>query len=207
VRVQVTRFDQRASGLVQQVAIPTDSMGQSRRMMYLLENVGEITNRGWETEATANVGRLSLSGTFTTVDSRVRQLALGYHGDLATGSRMLLVPAKTAAVNASWLAARWHITVGGSRAMDWINYDELALARAFLNEEHPVRDLYGAQLRQYWRRYNGGVRLRATASRELAGRFSFELSGDNLLDYQRDEPDNITILPGRTLMTGLRLRF
>ena len=207
LRLQVTRFDQRASGLIQQVAMPVDSNAQTRRMMYLLENVGEITNRGWEMEASANISRLTLSGTFTAVDSRVRQLAVGYHGDLETGDRMLLVPARTASLNASWVASRWHFTVGGSRAMDWINYDELSLAQAFLNQEHSMRDLYGAQLRQYWRRYSGGARVRASMSRDIANRFSFELSGDNLLNYQRDEPDNITILPGRTLMTGLTIRF
>jgi iron complex outermembrane receptor protein len=207
LRLQVTRFDQRASGLIQQVAMPVDSNAQTRRMMYLLENVGEITNRGWEMEASANISRLTLSGTFTAVDSRVRQLAFGYHGDLETGDRMLLVPARTASLNASWVASRWHFTVGGSRAMDWINYDELSLAQAFLNQEHSMRDLYGAQLRQYWRRYSGGARVRASMSRDIANRFSFELSGDNLLNYQRDEPDNITILPGRTLMTGLTIRF
>ena len=207
LRLQVTRFDQRASGLIQQVAMPVDSNAQTRRMTYLLENVGEITNRGWEMEASANISRLTLSGTFTAVDSRVRQLAVGYHGDLETGDRMLLVPAKTASLNASWVASRWHVTVGGSRAIDWINYDELALAQAFLNQEHAVRDLYGPQLRQYWRRYTGGARVRASLSRDIASRFSFELSGDNLLNYQRDEPDNITILPGRTLMTGMKIRF
>jgi outer membrane receptor protein involved in Fe transport len=33
------------------------------------------------------------------------------------------------------------------------------------------------------------------------------VSGDNLLNYQRNEPDNATVLPGRTLMTGLRVKF
>jgi hypothetical protein len=49
--------------------------------------------------------------------------------------------------------------------------------------------------------------LRATGSRELRPGFSAELSLDNLLNYQVGEPDNATVVPGRTIMTGLRLRF
>jgi hypothetical protein len=37
--------------------------------------------------------------------------------------------------------------------------------------------------------------------------FTFEVTGDNLLNYQRNEPDNMTVTPGRTLMTGVRLKF
>jgi iron complex outermembrane receptor protein len=36
---------------------------------------------------------------------------------------------------------------------------------------------------------------------------SLMLDGENLLDEQRGEPDNITVLPGRTLSAGLRVRF
>ncbi len=33
------------------------------------------------------------------------------------------------------------------------------------------------------------------------------IDGENLLDEQRGEPDNVTVLPGRTLSAGLRLSF
>ena len=205
--LQVTRFDQRASGLIQQVAVPADSSPMSRRVTYALEDVGEISNRGWEFGATGAVSRLSVAGTFSMVDSRVARLAAGYTGDLLTGDRMLLVPARTASVNLTWTERRWNASLGGSRAMDWINYDELSLAQAFASGDHPARDMLGAQLRQYWREYNGGLRLRATMSREIRDMFSVEVTADNLLNYQRDEPDNITIVPGRTLMTGVRVKF
>jgi iron complex outermembrane receptor protein len=51
------------------------------------------------------------------------------------------------------------------------------------------------------------TRLRATATRRLADRLSLVFVGDNLLDVQRGEPDNLTVLPGRTLSTGLRVGF
>jgi hypothetical protein len=93
--LKITHFDQRASGLIQQVAVPADNDWLSHRWMYVLENVGEITNRGWELEATTGFSRLSVSGTLSFVDSRVQKLATGYNGDLLTGDRMLQVPART----------------------------------------------------------------------------------------------------------------
>ena len=205
--LKITHFDQRASGLIQQVAVPADNDWQSHRWMYVLENVGEITNRGWELEATTGFSRLSVSGTLSFVDSRVQKLATGYNGDLMTGDRMLQVPARTGSLNVSWLGRRWYASLGGSRAFDWINYDELGLAQAFMGGEHPARELIGPQLRQYWRQYNGSFRVRASASRDIRDRFAVRFSGENLLSHQLNEPDNMTVLPGRTIMTGVSLKF
>jgi iron complex outermembrane receptor protein len=173
----------------------------------VLQNVGEITNRGWEIGATSALSRLSVAGTLTFVQSRVAKLAAGYTGDLMTGDRMLLVPSRTGSLNLTWNANSWYASLGGSRALDWINYDELSLAQAFTSGSRAAREMLGTQLRQYWRTYDGGLRLHATASREIHDMFSIEFSADNLLNYQRDEPDNITVLPGRTLMTGVRVKF
>jgi len=205
--LQVTHFDQRASGLVQQVAIAADSGYQSRHVTYKLEDVGEISNRGWEIAAAESVSRLSVTGALSFVGSRVTKLANGYTGDLRTGDRMLQVPASTASLMASWTGNRWFASLGGARAMDWINYDELALTQQFTSGTHPAHELLGSQLRQYWRRYNGGLRLRATGSRDIRDMVSIEFSADNLLNYQRGEPDNITIVPGRTIMSGVRVKF
>jgi len=203
--LNLTRFEQRASGLIQQVAVASSQ--QEHRMSYELQNVGAISNSGWELEATGNLSRLAATGALTFVDSRVGQLSPTYTGDLRQGDRMLQVPATTASFNLAWDAPRWTASIGGSRAFNWINYDELQLANDWLNASRPTRDLTGPNLRQYWLRYNGGFRLRASLSRDLRRDLSFELSGDNLLNYQRGEPDDITIVPGRTILTGLRLKF
>jgi hypothetical protein len=205
--LQVTRFDQRASGLVQQVAVAADSGYQSRHVTYTLEDVGEISNRGWEIAAAESISRLSVTGALSFVGSRVTKLATGYTGDLQTGDRMLQVPASTASLTASWTGDRWFASLGGARAMDWINYDELAMTQQFTSGSHPPHELLGSQLREYWRRYNGGWRLRASASRDIRDMLSIELSADNLLNYQRGEPDNITVVPGRTIMSGVRVKF
>ena len=206
--MRVTRFDQRASGLIQLVAVPFDTTNRySRRVRYDLENVGEISNNGWELESSANISRLMLTGTLSFVDSRVERVANGYRGDLTAGDRMLQVPTRTASANASWQGRGWFASMGATRAFDWINYDELSLATAYLSGDRMAHDVTGAQLRQYWRRYNGALHLRATASRDIRDLFTFEINGENLLGYQRNEPDNLTILPGRTIMTGVKLKF
>lgn len=205
--LQVTRFDQRASGLIQLVGVPVDTGRRERRFVPLAENVGEVTNRGWELQGTANLGRLSLGGTMSLVDSRVQKLATTYTGDLIPGDRMLQVPARTQSLTGTWTAFRWRASVGASQALDWINYDRARIATVADTAQNPALQFTGARLRQYWKHYDGGARLRASMSRDFRESFTFEISGENLLNHQTGEPDNITIIPGRTIMTGVKLRF
>ena len=222
--LQVTRYDQLASGLIQRVAYtysdthtegrPPGSVAQTqpvrpedRRIEYTFQNVGEITNRGWELKSDVTVAALSIGGTFSTVDSRVRRVARGYTGDLRLGDRMLEVPARTGSITAALAGAGWTGFVTASRSWDWINYDGVALAGAFSNSTQSDSALVGQQLRNYWLRYGGVTRLRASIGRNLFRGLGFTLSGENLLNRQHGEPDNITVVPGRTLSFGLRAKL
>jgi iron complex outermembrane receptor protein len=212
--LHVTRFDQRASGLVQPVAVLADTTAPTApgppRVAYELENVGAIDNRGWELLATSELGPLSLAVTTTLVGSRVRQLASGYRGDLRAGDRIFEVPARTYGANATWTSRRWSASTSLTRAADWVNYDRLALAAAFAASQSsspPTRPPVGQQLRPYWRTYDGVTRLGARGAVTLWRRSALTLSGDNLLGTQLGEPDNITVLPGRTVTLGLRTSF
>jgi iron complex outermembrane receptor protein len=209
---QATRFDQRATGLIQNVAIaldaPSGSGSLGRHMLFLPMNVGEITNRGWELQAGVHRGALALAGTYTAVDSRVRTVAVDYRGDLRSGDRMLGVPAHTASVTATWIVPRWSAALSATRAADWINYDRIALARAYAGTDgSPEHDLTGPRLREFWRSYAGAAHLRATASRELGRGLTLLVVGDNLLGEQLGEPDNLTIRQGRTVSGGVRASF
>ncbi len=194
--LQVTRFDQLASGLIQRVAYvnygteskePPPGTGttppsqpirpEDRHIDYVLQNVGEISNRGWELKSDVTVAALLLSGTFSTVDSRVRRVATGYLGDLRVGDRMLEVPAKTGSLSAALTGASWTGSVTASRSWDWINYDRVALAGAFSNSTQTDAALVGQQLRNYWLKYGGVTRLRASVGRNLFRGLSFTLSG------------------------------
>jgi hypothetical protein len=212
---RVTRFDQVATGLIQRVPLEpgplaTDSGAprrDGRHIAFALQNVGRITNRGWEMQGTAELGRLSLTGAFSTVDSRVRRLADGYGGDLRVGDRTLEVPAWTSGLTATWAGRGWSAAGTAYRAGDWVGYDYVALSAAAADSTRADRDLVGAQLRGYWHTYTGGTHLRASATRDLPRGVQLLLTGDNLLGVQRGEPDNATILPGRTLTLGFRAQF
>ena len=211
VALHATRFDQRASGLIQPVSVyhvtsHTELPGY-RRLVYELQNVGEITNRGWELSGSVIEGPWSVGGTFSQVDSRVRKLASLYTGDLRPGDRMLEVPARTFGVNAGYAKGRLSMSWRLSRASDWINYDRLSLLSAFGDEQNEPGDFVGSELRSYWRQYEGVTRLGGRVGLTVSRGMSFMIDGENLLDQQRGEPDNITVLPGRTLSAGLRLSF
>ena len=194
--VQVTRFDQLASGLVQRV--PLDASG-GRRIEHL-QNVGEIINRGWEIEQSLAIRALSVSSTLSITDSRVRSVADdGYEGELRAGDRMLEVPALTAGVNVGYTLRRASLSVGMTHARDWMGYDMLAL--------QADGSASGAALRAYWRRYSSVTGLRASVSRDIRRGLRLVVTGDNLLDVQRGAPDNATVLPGRTTTLTLRALF
>jgi len=219
--LQLTRFDQLASGLIQRVAYasagqqsqgpsagggyPTSPVApEDRRIAYVFQNVGEITNRGWELKSDLNIASLVLNGTFSTVDSRVKQVARGYVGDLRVGDRMLEVPARTGSVSATWIGGGWTSFLAASRSWDWIDYDRIALAGAFSNSAQTDTQLVGQQLRNYWLKYGGVTRLRASLGRSLYRGLSISVGGENLLNRQHGEPDNVTVVPGRTVNFGIR---
>ena len=215
--LHVTRFDQRATGLIQSVAVaipwvrdggpPMGDTFAGTYVAYQLQNVGEIGNRGWELEGSADLGRLELSGTLSLVDSRVLRLANGYSGDLQPGDRMLDVPARTMTLGGSWTGRRWFTSLSVSRAMDWTGYDRLAVAESLTSSDVAPGELVGSDLRSFWREYDGVTRLRATFTRDLFRGLAFVMTGDNLLGRQRGEPDNVTVLPGRTVTAGVKAKF
>ena len=214
VALHVTRFDQRASGLVQPVALlspmqdtPQYGSPERSRVHYQLQNVGAIENNGWEFAASSVVGPVVLTGTLTLVDSRVARVADGYVGDLRVGDRMLEVPARTAGLQARWTTPRWEVRGSLARAYDWVNYDEVALAKAVASDQSDQLVPVGSALRAYWKTYPGSTHADAEMSLALHDRLWLDFTGLNLLGQQVGEPDNISVVPGRTLRLGLRNMF
>ena len=120
---------------------------------------------------------------------------------------MLEVPAKTGSITAALSGVNWAGSLTASRSWDWINYDWVAVAGAFSNSTQADAALVGPQLRNYWLHYDGVTRLRASVGRNLYRGIAFTLSGENLLNRQHGEPDNITVVPGRTLSLGVKARL
>jgi iron complex outermembrane receptor protein len=173
-------------------------------MMFQYENLGSIRNVGWEAQAAVKAGQLSLVAGYSTVVSEVLSTTRSYVGDLRAGDRMLDVPARTVTLAAVWNSSRWSTTWTAARAMDWIGYDRISLAAATVRGSGQLPA--GESLRNYWVPYSGVTRLRGVATRELSRSLSLLLTGDNLFDIQRGEPDNATIVPGRSISVGVKLR-
>jgi iron complex outermembrane receptor protein len=210
--LRATRFDQVASGLIQRVTVGVDSTDRSgsygpRAISYALQNVGDISNRGWEIDGALVRGTLTMSGSYSLVSSTVRRLDATYSGDLQRGSRVLEVPANTGSLTAAWTGGRWLGSVTATRAWDWINYDRIGLADAVVHDTKPPGEPLGDWLRSYWRHYAGVTRLGAAFSGQLSPSLTAIVTGQNLLNQQRGEPDNITVVPGRTLTLGIRTSF
>ena len=212
--LHATRFDQRASGLVQPITSISSNRvnGQPVRLLgYSFENLGAIDNRGWEFQGSGSVGRVRVAGSFTLASSEVARVALGYRGDLRVGDRMLDVPARTMSLTTTWFESRWNASATLARAENWIGYDRIAIAAALepasalgepeASESRPLR------LRNYWRRYGNSTRLRANFSYNASSQFALEFGGDNLLNVQSGAPDNATLIAGRTITFGLRTNF
>lgn len=207
---QATLFDQRADGLIQQVVVPSSGAGRnaSVRLTLQYQNVGAITNRGLELQATARSGPLALMGSATFVRSLVASVATGYSGELRAGDRAMGVPARTLAATAAWSGRDWQIGLTATRAADWVEYDRIALSKAYTGFDRRDVPLWGADLRGYWRTYQGNTNLRASISRRLTNALRLTVTADNLLGEQVGQPDNMTIVPGRTITTGVRwMRF
>ena len=209
--LHVTRFDQRASGLIQPVWMSTNTVVNGRvvgTFSSALQNVGAIDNRGWELQATTMLRGLRVTGSYTITDSRVARVAPGYGGDLGVGDRVLDVPARIGSISATWTTSRWSASATLNRAEDWTSYDRVAIGNALAEAERDgdPRDLT-ARLRDFWVRYDDVTRLRASVGYRLGRQLSVELAGDNLFDVQRGAPDNTTVTAGRTLMFGFRTQF
>jgi iron complex outermembrane recepter protein len=219
--LHITRFDQRATGLVQPVTVLTTTSTPpppggapsrpgdplQRNLAYQLQNVGAISNRGWELSAAARGGPIAVTATLATVDSRVDAVRRSYTGELRVGDRVLDVPARTYGLTAQFVHNGWELHARTTRVEDWIGYDRLAAAEAFASSRRPSGEFVGGALRQFWMRYPGVTRVGATVTRALRGDLSLQLIGENLLDVQTGEPDNATILPGRLVTIGVRARF
>jgi iron complex outermembrane receptor protein len=206
--LQLTYFDQLGSGLIQQVVVPDTTGtggGAPARLLLEYQNVGAITNRGIEAQLAWRAGPVSFAGTFTTVRSRVRNIAAGYRGDLRQGDLVLEVPHKTVSATVVWTAGAGDLTVGATRAIDWTGYDRVALAEAYTRFDKRTTPLFGGALRSFWRDYPGVTHLRASYAHHLSPSVTWTVSGENLLGVQRGEPDNLTILPGLTLLAGVRV--
>ncbi len=193
-----TRFDQIADGLIQLVPVNVQTQPKTAQQ----QNIGAISNKGWEIEGSSTVGPILLSGHYSRTDSRVRSVARRYSGALRPGDRMLEVPAWSAGLTSSLDFGRLRLSTTVWRVGDWVNYDWIRLYRTVFLERRPP-----GPVRNYWMTYPGFTQLRVTASARLWGDVELFARGDNLTNEQSAGRDNLHVNTGRTITLGLRAGY
>lgn len=223
IGLHLTRFDQRATGLVQRVATVRRVIGAEgqvhRQVSYHLENVGAISNRGWEFEGTAQVQRLSLAAGLSLVDSRVARVAEGYRGELHAGDRMFDVPASTLTFSAAYLIGPLTFATSAARAADWVETDPQragvmsgvgAANQVSSSADFPYTTFSSTLGRPLPTSRNAALtpitRWGASMTYRLHKGLSVVTAGENLLNAQRSVGGGV-MPAGRTVTIGLRTVF
>jgi iron complex outermembrane receptor protein len=142
---RVTLYDQVADDLIQQV--PRRTIGAER--VYQFQNLGAISNRGVELDASIVRGPITLGGALHLNRSRVTRLAPAYTGELRVGDEPPEVPAGVGAVRIQYQAGRLSAEIGTSWLGPWTGYDWAAVLST---------DQRRAADRDYWIEYPGGWR-------------------------------------------------
>jgi iron complex outermembrane receptor protein len=195
--IKVTRYEQLAEGLIQQVLV--DEVSKPRVVQQ--QNIGTIRNAGWEFEGNADMEWVGLIANYARTESRVRSIAPRYTGTLRPGDRMLEVPSWTASATATAGGSDRSLALTLWQVGDWINYDWISLYTAVLKGAN-----HGPP-RSYWIRYPGFTQIRASAREKIGESWEIFVRGDNLTNIQNASRDNLHVSTGRAITLGMSARY
>ena len=195
--LKLTHYDQLAEGLIQQVLVD----GTSLPRVVQQQNIGTITNAGWEVEANGDIGWLGLLANYSRTESLVRSIAPRYTGTLRAGDRMLEVPSWTASGTTTLGSSDRSFSLTVWRVGDWINYDWISLYTAVMKNANR------GPPRSYWIQYPGFTQIRASARKKIWRSAEMFLRGDNLTNIQNAGRDNLHINTGRTITLGVNAQY
>jgi len=196
--VEATYYAQKVKDLIDYVLVNASSTPPT----YQNQNVGRIKNEGWEFQGRLNVGRLSLSGTYSITSSTVQTLSSTYSGDLRLGDQMLAIPKHTAGATLSYILPRTTVNLGMTYVGSWTYYDYLALYGFFYGGQ-PYR---GSQ-RAYWIPYASFSKFNLSVSHTVTDRLTAFLYSKNFTNNHVPEHDNLVLNAGRVTMIGVRTKL
>ncbi len=195
--VEVTYYHQTAIDLIDLVNLAFSPVN-----MFQYQNVGRIKNTGWEFQGRTNVGRLSLTGSYSITSSVVEQLSPTYSGALLPGDQLLHIPKHTAGATIAYSLPRTTLSVGMTYVDSWTETDFVALY-GFYFAGQPYR----GSNRDYWITYPAFVKFNLSASQALTGHLSVFVHSDNVTNKNVYERQNTISNTGRMTMIGLRTSF
>ncbi|QUI71922.1 TonB-dependent receptor [Pseudoalteromonas sp. M8] len=177
----ITHFDEEGRSLIMPVALDADAVPP----VHQYQNVGVVSNKGWEFDLDLHHGPFSLNGNLTLIDNRIEHLSDVYindpYEDFKEGDKRVGVPDYTASLTAS--VDVWGGTVS---------------ANAYWLGERPKN--YGGYLPELKR-----VSLRA--EKPINDTLTLLARVDNLLRDQDSDRSDTTVAPGRVIMLGARMVF
>lgn len=195
----ITRYDQTADDLIDIVVID----GTSAPIRQQSQNVGSVDNTGWELEGRLRVAEpVVLTGTYSSMTSRVKELSPTYAGDLQIGDQLRGVPAHTAGATLSYSNRLADLRLEMSRFGTWTQIDYLGLYAWLYGGE-----AFRGSVREYFIAYPGFTKFSASASRSVADRWEAFVRVDNLADDQSFESNNISPPERRTATIGFRFSY
>lgn len=187
----ITYYDQTARELIQRVIIDSETAPPTSQF----QNVGRVANSGIELDGALRIGSVSLNGQYALTNSRVRQLALGYSGDLKVGDDILGIPHVTAAARITLLPIHGlTISAGVTYTGRQTYYDDIAL----MSESRP-------SLRDYWTTYPSFAKANVALTQRLTQNISVFATVENIGNSHPVEQTNIAPVQGRTTMIGARI--
>ena len=114
--LEANYYHQTAINLIDVVVLPESTY------TYQNQNVGRISNTGWEFQGRINGGPLSLTGTYSITRSMVEQLSPTYGGDLRAGDQMLHIPKYIAGATLSYGLPRTAISLEATHIGSWTEF-------------------------------------------------------------------------------------
>lgn len=198
--LSVTYYDQQARDLIQDVLLKSDSTG----ITLQFQNIGQINNRGLETQASLTEGGIRLDAEFSYTSSKIAKLPPlnEYTGDYRVGDQALAVPLTSGGITLSSHPWRGGIVAMGTVFVGpWTSYNYPSLDSAIYANK-PL-----TSTRPYWMRFPAFVKVRMSIDQELRTGVSGFLAIDNLTNDRSTEQNALFAVPGRTTSIGVRLAY
>lgn len=194
-----THYRQRPRDQIDYVSLYADSAGYT---VGQYQNVGEISNTGWEFEGRLTLGRLSISGVYSPLDGRITQRAKNYAGLLRVGDRLINVPTYSASLTAMLSVPKTTVVLTGVASGKHLSYRVFRMASDI---EAGTYDP-GRARERYIDDYPSFVKLNLSASREIRRGTHVFVSIKDLLNSGATESMDYFVTKSRVSFVGVRAR-
>ena len=198
VSLSVTGYDQIADNLIVYVQV-----GSTPVPAFQNVNIGRVTNRGVEVEATLALRPLQVKAQYGYVRSRIEDLGPTPGSFLQVGDEPRQTPAHTAGASLTGTPREGTtLSAGLTYVSGFRNFDVLAQFRCF-GGTGPCQPT----LRDYLVTYPGFAKVNLAATQRLTRQLDGIVSVDNLTNNLAYEGTNGNPVMGRITMVGLHFRF